>query len=394
MSILLHVFLESKPLYYKEIDHKRVHVAYSLLKPYIRHPKTLHIVGTNGKGSTGRMVAHLAYGQGVKSEELGISNYSVGHFSSPHILKFNERIWLDGDDASDEVLEVAHQRLFGILGKEISDDLSYFEYTTLLAFIVFENCDLMVLEAGLGGEFDATNVCDKALSIITPIGIDHQDFLGESIEEIAGTKIRSIQKKALLAPQVFDEVVEVAKKIANDVEAYLCVCPRVNTQVDPYGLSQIAKQKGWGDYLVDNATVALQALDILNIDYDVNNLLSLKLFGRFYALRKNIRIDVGHNPLAARAIVKALDEKVVLIYNSLDDKDYETVLRILKPKVKRVEIISIKSQRATTTHEIEKALQTVELKYSHFQNKIDDNETYLVFGSFYVVEEFLKQRNT
>ena len=145
----------------------------------------------------------------------------VGHFSSPHILKFNERIWLNGSDSSDEVLDVAHQKLFTILGSEMSESLSYFEYTTLLAFVVFEKCDLMVLEAGLGGEFDATNVCDKALSVITPIGIDHQAFLGESIEEIAGTKIRSIQNQVLLAPQVYDEVREVARNIADEKGAKL-----------------------------------------------------------------------------------------------------------------------------------------------------------------------------
>lgn len=372
-------FLEDKPLYYKEIDHERVHIAYSLLKPHIRHPRTLHVVGTNGKGSTGRMVAYLAYKSGLE----------VGHFSSPHILKFNERIWFNGSDSSDAVLESAHQKLFTILGKEMSESLSYFEYTTLLAFIVFENCDLMVLEAGLGGEFDATNVCDKALSIITPIGLDHQAFLGESIEEIAGTKIRSIQKQVLLAPQLYDEVVEVAKHIAEvkGAQLHLSLCPAQRITE----LEMIAREKSWGRYLIDNACVALHALDLLEISYDLNHLRSLELFGRFYPLTENIRIDVGHNPLAAKAIVKALEEKVVLVYNSLDDKDYEAVLQILKPKVKRVEIIPIESQRATTLSEIEKALEKVGIDYSYFESKIEKDECYLVFGSFYVVEEFLNK---
>jgi dihydrofolate synthase/folylpolyglutamate synthase len=378
----LSVFLNSKPLYYTEIDHERVHIAYGMLKPYIRRPKTVHIVGTNGKGSTGRMIAHLAYKSGV----------SVGHYSSPHILKFNERIWIDGSDISDEILEQAHQKLFAILGQEISDSLSYFEYTTLLAFVVFENSDLMVLEAGLGGEFDATNVCDKELSVVTPIGIDHQAFLGESIEEIAATKIRSIQNKVLLAPQVYDEVVEVAKNIALEKNAELFSVQGSGFRVQEE-LEDIGVQKGWGDYLIDNAMVALKALEMLDISYNMNDLLSLELFGRFYALRDNIRIDVGHNPLAAKAIEKALDEKIVLIYNSLDDKEYEEVLRILKPKVKRVEILAIDSQRATTLEDIEKALNKVGIKYSYFDNKIDKDEHYLVFGSFYVVEEFLKKYN-
>lgn len=372
-------FLEDKPLYYKEIDHERVHNAYGMLKPHIRQPRTIHVVGTNGKGSTGRMIAHFAYKNGL----------TVGHFSSPHILKFNERIWLNGSDSRDEVLEKAHQKLFTILGKEMSEELSYFEYTTLLAFVVFEHCDLMVLEAGLGGEFDATNVCDKALSVITPIGIDHQDFLGESIEEIAGTKIRSIQKQMLLAPQVYDEVVEVAKEVALEKGAKLhlslCLSHRMRE------LEVIAQEKSWGDYLIDNACVALQALDILAISYDVNDLRSLELFGRFYPLTEKLRIDVGHNPLAAKSIVKALEEKVVLIYNSLDDKDYEAVLQTLKPKVKRVEIIPIDSQRATTLSEIEKALEKVGISYGYFESKIDKDEHYLVFGSFYVVEEFLNK---
>lgn len=372
-------FLENKPLYYKEIDHERVHIAYGLLKPHIKQPRTVHIVGTNGKGSTGRMIAYLAYKNG----------FSIGHFSSPHILKFNERIWLNGSDSSDEVLEEAHQKLFKILGEEMSDALTYFEYTTLLAFVVFEKCDVMVLEAGLGGEFDATNVCDKELSVITPIGLDHQAFLGETIEEIAGTKIRSIQKALLLAPQVYDEVTKIAQQIAEAKSAklYFSTCPSERMK----DIEAIAEEKSWGNYLIDNACVALQALDILEISYDLYDLRSLELFGRFYPLAENIRIDVGHNPLAAKAIVNALDEKIVLIYNSLDDKDYEAVLQTLKPKLKRVEIIPIHSQRATTLTDIEKALENTGITYSYFGDKIEEDEHYLVFGSFYVVEEFLNR---
>ncbi len=379
-------FLNAKPLYYKEIDHERVHIAYTLLKPHIKQPRTIHIVGTNGKGSTGRVVAHLAFKSGLK----------VGHYTSPHILKFNERIWIDGANSEDEVLEESHQKLFSILGKEMSDSLSYFEYTTLLAFVVFENCDLMVLEAGLGGEFDATNVCDKELSIITPIGIDHQAFLGESIEEIASTKINSIQQKVLLAPQTYDEVVKVARKITAEKNAvlyesssYIDIEDARKHIEDHY----IPEANGWSSYLVENATVALQALEILNIEFDVNDLLSVELFGRFYPLTSNIRIDVGHNPLAAQAIVKAMELETVLIYNSLDDKDYKAVLRMLKPKVKRIEIIKINSQRAAILEEIEKAIESVALEYSYFNGHIDEDEHYLVFGSFYVVEEFLKKMN-
>lgn len=379
----LEQFLNQKPLYYKEIDHKRVHSAYTMLKPHIRHPRTVHIVGTNGKGSTGRILAHLAYTSGL----------SVGHYSSPHILKFNERIWLNGEDASGKILEQAHQRLFGILGSQMSEALSYFEYTTLLAFVVFERCDLVALEAGLGGEYDATNVCDKELSIITPIGIDHQPFLGETIEEIATTKINSIQKKVLLAQQPYEEVYAVAKKIASKrgAELFFNEAFSVGRWALRAKIEKIAEIKSWGGYLVDNAMVSLQALDILGIAYEIEALKSLELFGRFYRLTPHIRIDVGHNPLAAQAIVKAMQEDTVLIYNSLDDKDYESVLKILSPKVKRVEIIKIDSQRATTLERIEEAIEGAGLGYRYFDGKIEGDEHYLVFGSFYVVEAFLQR---
>ena len=376
-------FLDSKPLYYKEIDHQRIHTAYALLKPHIKRPTTVQIVGTNGKGSTGRMIAYLAYAR-------GLSTLSVGHYTSPHILKFNERIWLDGADVSDAVLGVAHARLYPILGREMSEALSYFEYTTLLAFVVFEDCDLMVLEAGLGGEFDATSVCDKELSVITPIGIDHQAFLGEDIEAIAATKLRSIQPggKVLLAPQPYEEVYRIAKKMADDVGADLRVCPRVDTQVDPYGLQDV---KAWPDFLLQNAAVAMEALDTLHIPYDPNDLQSLELFGRFYPLKENICIDVGHNPLAASAIVEAMEPDTVLIYNSLDDKDYAQVLDILKQKLKRIEIIPIDAQRAVTREAIEAVVVATGLPWGHFDGVIDPKEHYLVFGSFYVVEKFLIQ---
>ncbi len=376
-------FLDKKPLYYKEIDHKRVHIAYAMLKPHIKRPRTIHIVGTNGKGSTGRMIAYLAWRQGM---EDGDGKFSVGHYTSPHISRFNERIWLNGEDISDEVLEAAHQKLLGILGKERSETLSYFEYTTLLAFVVFENCDLIVLEAGLGGEFDATNVCDKELSVITPIGIDHQDFLGESIEEIAATKIRSIQKKVLIAPQLYTEVLKVAEEIAADVEATLVL---THHREGIHKVEEVAKAKGWPAFLVENAGVAMQALDLMHITYNADHLKELELFGRFYPVAANIRIDVGHNPLAAKVIVEAMETDTVLIYNSLDDKDYEEVLRILKPKLKRVEIIKIDSQRATILEDIEKALMQVDIPFSYFE-KTEADETYLVFGSFYVIEAFLK----
>ncbi len=382
-------FIEQKPLYYKEIDHERVHKAYALLKPHIRKPLTIHIVGTNGKGSTGRIMASLLHFGGSK----------VGHFSSPHILKFNERIWINGEDIRDDALELAHQKLYAILGEEMSKGLSYFEYTTLLALVAMESLDVIVLEAGLGGEFDATNVCSKALSIITPIGLDHQEFLGESIEEIATTKMNSIEKSFVLSMQTDDTVYEVSKEI---IEKKKCRCYDVRMFKEKYfkeyqELKVLTKRLEWSEYLFENALSAIYALKKINFPYEIKDLEQVTLFGRFYKILPNVTIDVGHNLLAAKAISKTLSknpkkEKPILIYNTLNDKNYVNILQAFKPYIEHVEILEIKTDRALERSSLEDALKFLNITYKDFHN-IDDNSHYLVFGSFYVVEAFLNKIN-
>lgn len=375
-------FIEQKPLFYKEIDYNRVHYAYALIKNKIKRvKKIIHIVGTNGKGSTGRTIAHL----------LHKKRYSVTHYSSPHILKFNERIWIDSEDITDSILEKSHKILYSLLKKKISDELTYFEYTTLLAFVVSQNSDILVLEAGLGGEFDATSIGTRDLTIITPIGLDHQDFLGDTIDKIATTKINSIQKKVLLSFETPLEIKNIAKKIADKKNAKYYFSEDLIDNKEILKIKEACNKANINGYLIDNIITAISSLKLLNLDYDINDLITLQLFGRFYKIKDNITIDVGHNPLAAKAISQALgNKKIVLIYNSLEDKDYISVLHILQNNIKRVEIISVDTPRILDKSKLIKSLQSLNIDYSNFES-IDDLEEYLVFGSFFVVESFLKK---
>ena len=375
-------FIENKPLYYKEIDHERVHKAYARLKPYILKPLVIHIVGTNGKGSTGRIMATLLNDEVYRS---------VGHFSSPHILKFNERIWIDGKDISDTALDDAHRQLYTILGKEMSDSLSYFEYTTLLAFVATKEVDILILEAGLGGEFDATNVIKKELSVITPIGLDHQAFLGETINDIARTKLNSIDKQVLIGLQPYKEVYEIAKTIANQKKTTLYT---LENREDS-DLLAITQELNWAYYLYENTRLALKALDILMLPYRLESLKKVTLFGRFYEIAPNITIDVGHNLLATEALVKALKkkhgkEKIILVYNTLDDKDYEAILKLFKPLIKWVEIIDIDTPRAVEYNKLTYILEKLDIEYKKFI-LTDKSNNYFIFGSFYAVEAFLEK---
>jgi dihydrofolate synthase/folylpolyglutamate synthase len=376
----LQELLDSKPLYYTKFDPNRIVKAYDLIKDKINHPKAIQLIGTNGKGSTGRAVAHLASKSGLR----------VGHFSSPHILDFKERFWIDGKFASLNMLEVANKKLYNLLGEDMAQALSYFEYQALLAFVLYENLDLQVIETGLGGEFDATSVKSYNLSIITPIGLDHADFLGNTIKEVASTKLNAMSPKALIAKQQSQEVYTIAKDIANKKGAKLYFYKDL-ANLNVAKVQDFALKKAWPEYLVQNITNATLALDILDIKYNLSDLESLELFGRFYKLKSNIILDVGHNMLAANAISKAIDGKINLIFNILNDKNYTDVLKELKEKIEHLYIIKIETQRATQLNVLEKTLKELNIKYSYFDGNIQDNKNYLVFGSFYVVEAFLKE---
>jgi len=401
-------FLESKPLYYKTIDRERIHRAYARIRHDITHPPSIHIVGTNAKGSIGRMIAYLAWKakgwKGLKGsvDDMGggavvvneKDRFSVGHYSSPHILRFNERIWIDGEEVSDEALEEGHRRLYEMLGNECAGELSYFEYTTLLALLLFESCDLIVMEAGLGGEYDATNVVEnRILTVLTPIGYDHQSFLGDTIEDIAATKLRSVRygSRVLLARQPYPEVYAVAQRIARTKDARLYLDTDIDRINSIKGLGPSLKDRGWSEFLLENADTALEALEILGIESDPWKLKKLELFGRYYPLMPNVRIDVGHNPMAARAVFRAMRQDTVLVYGSLKDKDYTEVLSILKPKIKRAEIVDIKSPRAASVASITEVLDKLEIDWRLFTGELNRYEHYLVFGSFYTVETFLRQ---
>ena len=380
---MLKTFLDAKPLFYEEIDYDRMPRVYAKIKAELKLPKIIHIIGTNGKGTTGRFLATA----------LSNTYKSVGHYTSPHILTFNERIWLNGSDISDDKLNSAHEGLLSILSKEDADSLSYFEYTTLLAMFIYQDLEYVVLEAGLGGEHDATAVFENVLTLVTPIDKDHEAFLGNTVEEIARTKLNAIKKSAIIANQKHCEVLEVAEDIAlkkglsiQNLEQFLEIKDRLK-------IEQIAKENSLPPYLVDNLKLAISVLNKLEIEYDAKSFKNSRLFGRLTEYKKNILLDVGHNTLAARAIAKSLQgSKQTLVYNSYRDKNYREILSILSPIIESVELIHISDERAENLEVLEQTLENLGIEYKKF-SEIEESKKYLVFGSFSVVETFLKGEN-
>lgn len=375
----LNDFLEVKPLYYDKIDYERMPRIYKKIQSSLPTPRIIHLIGTNGKGTTGRFLASALLNKGLK----------VGHYTSPHILKFNERIWLDGLDIADDFLEDTHKKLFDLLEQEDADVLSYFEYTTLLAMVAFAECEYVVLEAGLGGEYDATAVFPKELTLFTPIDFDHIAFLGESIENIATTKLNAMQKTAIIGLQKHSEVYEIALKIASQKDTKLTFLKESDESFQTK-ISAISEAMHLPKYLSDNLALAACALEKLGFEFHADDFKNSRLFGRLTQIAPNIMLDVGHNALAAQAIAKALEgQKITLIYNTYKDKDFKAILTVLKPIIQDVEIISVDDARIADRILLENTMQELKLTCEDYLGlKADKN--YLVFGSFSVAETFLK----
>jgi dihydrofolate synthase/folylpolyglutamate synthase len=378
-------FIDQKSMAYHHIDTLRMgRIWQKIASSFPTIPPTIHVIGTNGKGTTGRFIANALLNKGIK----------VGHYTSPHIQSFNERIWIDGKNVSHDMLQEGHELLGTLLDDQDQDELSYFEYTTLLAMVVFKECDWVVLEAGLGGEFDATTVFpNKKLLVVTPIGIDHIDFLGESIDDIATTKLNAMKSLTFVGFQNDPVVHHIAQEIglSRGFEVASVQESRfdeVYTQVGVWG-----EKKALPTFLVQNGTTALCALSILGFQCDVSDL-KLDLQGRMQRLSPNCVVDVGHNELAARVVSSQLSSLFstppVLVYNCFSDKDPSKILMQFSPYIKGVSILPLENERLIDQEVLKNVIEKSGIEIVDF-GQWDQDENLCVFGSFSVVEEFLKK---
>lgn len=375
-------FLERKTQFYSGIDRFR---AFRLFEKYKKNldfkQNVFHIVGTNGKGSTGRFITQIL-------EKL---NFKVGHFTSPHIFKFNERFYLNSDISSDELLQDTHNELFSIM-KDDLEKLSYFEYSNFLAALMFKECDFVVLEAGLGGEYDSTSLFKRDVSVFTSISLDHTDILGDNLLDIARTKLKTMAKKASIYKEQKKDVLDMAKKIAFLKESELKI-----SNLDPIFKKYIEfyiKKYAVPKFLENNLSLALSSLSFYFSQNELINALQnldkLKLKARCEKINDNIYVDVGHNEDAARVICDFFrGKKLNLIYNSFLDKNIFSILSILKPIIDKIIVYDYKSERKLATKEIASLAKQLDIPCQDF-DYIKEDEQYLVFGSFVLVEQFLK----
>ncbi len=301
--------------------------------------KFIHVAGTNGKGSTSAMIAEI----------LKQSGYKTGLFTSPFIEVFNERMRIDGINISNSDLSVYTERVKNAM-EQNNAPVSEFAFVTAAAFLYFyeKHCDFVVLEVGMGGKLDATNVISESLvSVICKIGFDHTQYLGNTLEEIALEKCGIIRRGGTVVSYPNGSLNSLIKDYAEKIDAELIFAENAEGEENGY----IYKGKKYplslkGAYQPQNAAVALEVINVLrkkgvNItDNDVlEGLKTVRWAARFEFVADNVIIDGGHNIDGIKALKKSLldlNREIVLVTAMMADKDFEACIREIAPIAKTV----------------------------------------------------------
>lgn len=377
--------------------------------------------GTNGKGSVCAMLESI----------LSYAGYHVGCFTSPHLLRYNERIRIGRDEIENDALCDAFDTIESARVKS-ETSLTYFEFSTLAAMHLFvqSKVDIAILEVGLGGRLDATNVFDADCAILTSIGLDHMDYLGHTREAIGFEKAGIFRKSkvAICAePNAPLTIVQQAEAVGENLQ-------QIN---DDFGyIAQEGQWRFWGpngkhyclpypslrgENQLLNASACLMALDALRdlVPVSISNirqgLLDIQLPGRFQVfLGQPIEIvDVAHNPDAARVLANNLEsmgsyDKTYAVFSMLKDKDIAGVVRALKHSVDIWLVSSLDVPRGASVDELVEILENAELKkkdgnvivfpdpvaaYGFACEQATNNDRICVLGSFYTVGAVLQHKN-
>jgi dihydrofolate synthase/folylpolyglutamate synthase len=342
--------------------------------------KYIHVGGTNGKGSTSSYLAHA----------LEAAGYKVGLFTSPYIERFNERIQINGEDIPDETLgkitSLIKEKASIMVGEGLEHPTT-FEIVTAIAFMYFkeEKADYVVLEVGLGGRFDSTNIIKTPLtSVITTIDYDHIDVLGDTLGKIAYQKAGIIKENGIVVsyPQEA-EALKAIKEVGDEKHAEFNLCPMENIKIRDlsdsgaifdfhYGdlVMEDIRISMLGEYQIYNATLALTTLLILRnkgllqiSDEQIREGLSkTKWPGRLEVMRKNptFLIDGAHNVQGVSQLKKAISlfkyNKLILGLGILKDKDSSHMVELLAPLADKIVITEVNMPRKLAAEDLGKEI--------------------------------------
>lgn len=377
--------------------------------------KSIHVAGTNGKGSVSSIINSILIEKGFK----------CGLYTSPHITDFRERILFNGEWASKKFI-IDFTNKINPLIKKIEP--SFFEVATAMAFEYFskKKVDYAVIETGLGGRLDSTNILLPELSVITTIAIDHTDFLGNTIEKIAYEKAGIIKKNipvvtGNLKPPALKEIKKKVEKsnseLINSSPKEITIKKRSEKGIDFAFENRKYRFHVIGDYQLNNLRTALTAIQVLSeknkihfpkniIQKGLSNVkVNSNFYGRFDVIKNSPKIvtDVSHNEQAFENIAANLKyfkyKKLVVIFGMMKDKNYRRCLNILSKLDAKIILTRPLYQRAEEPQKLYEAVknkskfisvQNLNDAFNQALNLTDKNDMILVTGSFFLVSEFLE----
>lgn len=373
-----------------------------LLAKHLNNPekklKCIHVAGTNGKGSTSHLLASI----------LQDAGYKVGLYTSPHLKDFRERIKINGEEISEKfVCEfVAKNKTFFE-----ANDLSFFEMTVGLAFEYFikEKTDINIIEVGMGGRLDSTNIITPLISVITNIGFDHIHFLGNTLESIAHEKAGIIKNNI---PVVIGEYTTETRSVflnkANETNSEIYFASDLITEVYSSSLQ--------GDYQINNIKTVQETIKILQDQNEfkisleniksglINVIKNTGLQGRWQQLKTNPKVicDTAHNSHGLKIVLNQIKkekfEQLHIVLGVVNDKDLDEILPLFpkkakyyfcKPNISRGLDALILQKKAEDFQLIGKAYNSVSNAYREAMNKSSKNDFIYIGGSTFVVAEIL-----
>ncbi|MEP6602808.1 MAG: folylpolyglutamate synthase/dihydrofolate synthase family protein [Spartobacteria bacterium] len=317
--------------------------------------RVIHVAGTNGKGSVCAMIDSICRA----------ANYQTGLFTSPHLVTFRERIRVNGEIISEDAVATGLTIIRDLL-RDWDPHPTFFEITTALALKHFTGAkiDIVILEIGLGGRLDATNAVQSTVAVITPIDLDHQKWLGETLAEIASEKAGIIKPKtAVVSASQLPEAAKVIRSRAAECEAPSQIVE------ESYEQSPIALR---GAHQKQNAALAIAAIRAGKIDIDdaaiARGLLSVEWPARFQCWDDRIIIDGAHNPASARVLAETWrenfgEQRATLILAVLSDKDLRGICEALAPISDFIFLPHIRSERAVDPKELANVLVDLAMKH-------------------------------
>lgn len=373
----------------------------------------ISVAGTNGKGSSVILLDAI----------LSAAGLSVGRFTSPHLLRYNERISVAGTDANDAQICQAFKLI-----EEVRDDISltFFEFSTLAALLIFQHkeVDLAVLEVGLGGRLDAVNIVEPEIALVTAIDIDHVEWLGHDRESIGFEKagiFRARRPAVCSDPKPPQRLI----KHAEQLQAPLYYLDRdfaYKKSGDKTWFWRLINKRGVfkeqgllplpnlpGDFQLQNAAGVLMVLELLNFPVPEaaihQGLVNATLPGRFQVLPGRVTriLDVAHNPLGAQVLADSLRQfpcqgETHAVVGMLKDKDIAAVLRVMQSSISHWHVAPLKAPRSASAQCLVDHLTAIGASRIHSYPSIAAAYTYslshaqagdriVVFGSFYTVSE-------